>query len=61
VGNGSKVSFWQDVWCGVLPFKGVYSKLFSIANLKDASEVDHLQFSNGCPRWNVNFVRTAND
>ena len=31
VEDGSKVSFWHDVWFGVLPLKGVFSKLFCIA------------------------------
>jgi hypothetical protein len=41
-----KVCFWHGVWCGVLPCKGAYPELFSIACLRNASVIDHLQFSN---------------
>jgi hypothetical protein len=61
VGDGSKVSFWHDVWCGEQPLKGAFPELFSIACLRDASVADHLQFSNGSPQWNVNFVRATHD
>jgi hypothetical protein len=30
VGDGSKVIFWHDVWCGVTPLKEVFPDLFSI-------------------------------
>jgi hypothetical protein len=33
VEDGSKVSFWHDVWFWVLPLKGMFSKLFCIAFL----------------------------
>jgi len=36
VGDGSKVLFWHDVWCGELPLKTLFSELFLIACGKDA-------------------------
>jgi hypothetical protein len=30
VGDGSKVSFWHDVWCGDIPLKISCPDLFSI-------------------------------
>jgi hypothetical protein len=44
VGDSSKVSFLQDFWCEVLPIKGAFLELFSIACLRDASVEDNLQF-----------------
>jgi hypothetical protein len=41
VGDSSKVNLWHDVWCGVLPLKGAFPEMFSIACLRDASMVDH--------------------
>lgn len=41
VGDGSKVSFWLDVWCGHVPLKISYLDLFSIACNKDARVVDN--------------------
>jgi len=35
VGDGSKVLFWHDVWCGELPLKTLFSELFLIACGKD--------------------------
>jgi hypothetical protein len=36
VGNGSRVLFWQDVWCGELPLKTLFPALFNIACAKEA-------------------------
>jgi hypothetical protein len=35
VGNGSRVLFWQDVWCEELPLKIVFPALFTIACAKE--------------------------
>ena len=60
-GDSSKVSFLQDFWCEVLPLKGAFPELFSIACLRDASVEDNLQFSNSSSQWNANFIRAAHD
>jgi hypothetical protein len=31
VGNGSLISFWHDVWCGIEPIKHSFPQLYSIA------------------------------
>jgi hypothetical protein len=36
IGNGSKVLFWHDVWCGEIPLKTLFPELFLIARGKDA-------------------------
>jgi hypothetical protein len=36
VGDGSKVLFWHDVWCGELPLKTLFQELCLIACGKDA-------------------------
>jgi hypothetical protein len=41
--------------------KVVFPKLFSFSYIRDASVVDYFQFSNGSPKWNVNFVRAAHN
>jgi hypothetical protein len=46
VGDGTKIRFWHDVWCGVQTLKAVFSVLFSITRYREASVADHM-FSNG--------------
>ena len=36
VGDGSKVRFWNDHWCGDMAFKDAFPVLFGIACAKDA-------------------------
>ena len=60
-GDSSKVSFLQDFWCEVLPLKGAFPELFSIACLRDAFVAIHIQSSNGSLHWDVNFVRVTHD
>jgi hypothetical protein len=45
VGEGSKIRFWDDVWCGERALKEVYPGLFSIASLKEASIADNMEHS----------------
>jgi hypothetical protein len=47
VGDGPKIRFWHEQWCEDVAFKEAFSVLFSIANAKDASIVDHLRFFGG--------------
>ena len=37
VKNGSKVSFWHEVWCGDQPLKFQFPDLFRMARLKEAT------------------------
>jgi hypothetical protein len=37
--------FWHNEWCGNQILKIAFPKLFTIAQFKDASVVDHLEFS----------------
>lgn len=31
VGNGNHAQFWDDVWCGAVPLKVLFPKLYSIS------------------------------
>ena len=45
--EGSKVRFWDDVWCGDSPLKVAFLGLFNIASFKKASIADNVEQSNG--------------
>jgi hypothetical protein len=61
VGNGSRVLFWQDVWCGELPLKTVSPALFNIACAKEAWVEENMDIVNGAIHWNAMFVRPVHD
>jgi hypothetical protein len=52
-GEGTKISFWDDVWCRDRPLKVAYPGLFNIASLKEASIADNVERSNGVTKWNI--------
>jgi hypothetical protein len=43
VGDGSKISFWHDLWCGDTALKVAFPTLFGIARVKDATVADNLE------------------
>ena len=47
--DGSKVRFWDDLWCGEMSLKEAFPILYKIASVKDASMADNMDFSNGFP------------
>jgi hypothetical protein len=47
VGDGSRVSFWHDWWCGDTALKIAFPILFSIACVKDASVADNVEVLGG--------------
>lgn len=61
VGDGTRVKFWADSWCGIGPLKEVYPELYHIARDKEAWVADHLHFQNGSVTWSLNFIRPAHD
>ena len=61
VGNGERMRFWHDVWCGDLPLKVVYPGLFSIAGERDASVAALMAFRNGALHWEMSFSRNVQD
>jgi hypothetical protein len=61
VGDGSRTRFWHDLWCGDTVLKEVFSDLFGIARVKDASVADNMEILGGSIQWNVSFVREAHD
>ena len=61
VGNGSRVVFWKDKWCGSMTLCDAFPNLFVVAAHKDAviKEIWSPDEGGGC--WNPLFVRPFND
>jgi hypothetical protein len=60
-GDGFKIRFCDDVWCGDSPLKVAFPTLFDIVREKNAFVADHLDLSSGSTQWDVNFIRVAHD
>jgi hypothetical protein len=57
VGDGSKIRFWHDLWCGYQPLNVNFSEIISIARCKEAWVADHMQFFNVNLQCNISFRR----
>ena len=53
-GDGTRVKFQLDVWCGDVSLKESFPKLFRVTHDKEASITDHIQFCNDFIRWVLN-------
>jgi hypothetical protein len=61
VGEGLKIRFWDDIWCGERALKEEYPGLFRIARLKEASVADNMERSSNSTQWNIQFTRLIHD
>jgi hypothetical protein len=61
VGDGSKINFLNDQWCGDVALNEAFLILFGIAHEKDASVATYSEFYGGSNQWNVSFARAAYD
>jgi len=61
VRNGSRVLFWQDVWCGEISLKSQFPDLVRMVRFKEAT-VDQMFSRNGEHlHWDLSFFRSPND
>jgi hypothetical protein len=60
-GVGSRISFWEDAWCGERSLKDTFPCLFSIARFREASIVENMEWSNGAIQWNIVFNHLIHD
>jgi len=61
VGNGTRISFWHDLWVGNMTLNAAFPALFRMAVAKDASIANNLEFLGGSNQWNISFAREAHD
>jgi hypothetical protein len=61
IGDGTRVRFWHDRWCGDTYLKDDFPVLFSITHEKDASVVANVGLLGGSHQRNVSFCREAHD
>ena len=47
VGDGTRVKFWDDVWCRDRPLKEAFPDLYNISRTRDASVFEVMCFANG--------------
>lgn len=61
VGNGPKVRFWHDRWCGDTPLKVLFPSLFQLARDKAAKVSNYMDDQGGQVSWSLVFVRAFQD
>ena len=61
IGDGSKVQFWLDCWCGSSSLADRYPDLFRICRSKEASVMDLMRFTNGVLHWEILFCRDVHN
>ncbi|RVW65596.1 putative ribonuclease H protein [Vitis vinifera] len=61
VGDGKRVRFWKDKWCGNTPLCEAYPSLFDLAVSKDAKVADCWDSMGEVGGWNSRFLRPFND
>uniref|UniRef100_A0A2N9I5R6 Reverse transcriptase domain-containing protein n=1 Tax=Fagus sylvatica TaxID=28930 RepID=A0A2N9I5R6_FAGSY len=63
VGQGTRISFWKDKWCGDTSLMVLFPILFTCSANREATIAEVLSGpdSAGVREWNVTFVRDFND
>ena len=61
LGNGLRISFCHDHWCGTRLLKDAYHESYNISRDKDAKVGDYLERANGGIRGNLLFVLSLDD
>ena len=57
IGDGSRVKFWHDRWCGETSLTANYPKLFRFCQDKEVSVAKLMKYTNGVLFWDVSFFR----
>jgi hypothetical protein len=72
VGDGTRIKFWHDSWCGdqplwvqfpelYQPLRVQFPELFRIARVPEAAVADHIPFIGSTRHWVIAFCRLVQD
>ena len=61
LGDGRRVNFWKDAWCGEDALCSVYPSFFNLAMHKEATVADMWDRSRGEGGWSPTFLRSVDD
>ena len=61
LGDGRRINFWKDVWCGEEALCVRYPVLFNLALNKEAKVADMWDSGGGGGSWSPTFIRALND
>ena len=61
LGDGRRINFWSDVWCGVEALCNRFPNLFNLVTNKEAKVADIWDRREGAGCWSPTFLRSLND
>ena len=62
VGDGTRIKFWEDVWCRGCSLKEAFLELYSSSQTREFFFLlEVMRFSNGWLHWNIRFCRPPQD
>ena len=61
MGDGSRIKFWKDSWCGDQPLQTRFPELFRLACDPNATVDTHLRIHDGTHVWDIEFYRPFQD
>ena len=61
MGNGKKIKFWEDTWCGSEPFCETFLDLYRIVGTKGTKATDVWVVQGELGTWDPKFLRPFND
>ena len=61
IGDGKRINFWKDVWCGGEALCARFPSLFNLALNKEARVADIWESGAGAGGWSPTFLRSLND
>ena len=61
VRDGTRIKFWDNIWCGNCSLRQRFPDLFRLARVLGAMVVDNLRFQGSNILWDVEFSRPIQD